>query len=215
MRWSAPRHWPKIKVVRCGIDDTFLAGDAPPAPVAPTLCFVGRLGAQKGVPLLIEAAARLAQQGVAFHLTLCGDGELRGEIEAAITAARLGDRVTLTGYCDAATVRRHILAARAFVLPSFAEGLPVVLMEALALERPVITTAIAGVPELVDAGCGWLIPAGTVDALVAAMAEALAAAPETLARMGAEGRARVLAAHDARCNGSRLTAYLRELDGAA
>jgi glycosyltransferase involved in cell wall biosynthesis len=86
------------------------------------------------------------------------------------------------------------------VLPSFAEGLPVVLMEALTLSRPVITTAIAGIPELVDQECGWLIPAGSEDALVAAMTEALRASPEELGAKGAAGRDRVHRMHDASRN---------------
>ena len=210
MRWSAPKHWPKIRVVRCGVDDAFLArgDDIVPPPAAPRLVTVCRLSAQKGLPLLIEAAAIVAARGHDFHLTICGDGELRGEIEQAITAAGLGNRITLAGNCDAATVRRHLLESRAFVLPSFGEGLPVVIMEALALERPVIASAIAGTPELVDANCGWLIPAGTVDPLVAAMIAALTASPETLAQMGAVGRERVVAAHDARRNGPELVAHL-------
>lgn len=213
MRWSAPRFWPKIKVVRCGVDDAFLAQgtDSAPPPLAPRLCAVCRLSAQKGLPLLIEAAAILAARGMDFHITICGDGELRGAIEAAIATHGLGDKVTLAGNCDAATVRRHLLESRAFVLPSFGEGLPVVIMEALALERPVIASAIAGTPELVDARCGWLIPAGAVEPLVDAMTAALTAPPETLARMGAEGRARVLAAHDARRNGPELLAHLGAL----
>ncbi|NOX96449.1 MAG: glycosyltransferase family 4 protein, partial [Alphaproteobacteria bacterium] len=86
--------------------------------------------------------------------------------------------------------------ARVLLLPSYAEGLPVVIMEALALERPVISTYIAGIPELVDEGCGWIIPAGSHDALVDVMREALSASPETLAAKGAEGRARIEHNHD-------------------
>jgi len=216
MRWSAPRHWSKIRIVRCGVDEAFLArGDDIVPPTAPRFATVCRLSAQKGLPLLVEAAAILAERGLDFHITICGDGELRGEIAAAIADAGIGDRITLAGNCDAATVRRHLLAARAFVLPSFGEGLPVVIMEALALERPVIASAIAGTPELVDADCGWLIPAGAVEPLVEAMAAALAASPEQLARMGAAGRARVVAAHDAGRNGPALVAQLREIAAGA
>jgi colanic acid/amylovoran biosynthesis glycosyltransferase len=99
------------------------------------------------------------------------------------------------------------------VLPSFAEGLPVVIMEALALRRPVIVTAIAGTPELVDGGCGWLIPAGSVEALVDAMKAAVSAAPETLAKMGAEGRKRVKANHDATRNGADLLSLISDSAG--
>jgi glycosyltransferase involved in cell wall biosynthesis len=90
------------------------------------------------------------------------------------------------------------------VLPSFAEGLPVVIMEALALERPVISTYVAGIPELVDEGCGFMVPAGSVEALEVAMVRALNADVATLNRLGSEGRRRVLARHDARLAGELL-----------
>ena len=204
MRWSRFADWPRLAVVRCGVDERF--ADAPPAPpvAAPALCCVARLSAQKGLPLLIEAAALLAARGIDFHLTLVGDGEMRGEIERMIARAALGARIAITGYLDAAGVAARIEGSRAMVLPSFAEGLPVVIMEALALRTPVVATAIAGIPELVDATCGWLIPAGSVERLADAMADVLAADPATLRAMGEIGRARVLAMHDARANAAHL-----------
>jgi len=90
------------------------------------------------------------------------------------------------------------------VLPSFAEGLPVVLMEAMALSRPVITTAIAGIPELADDRCGWLTPAGSSEALVAAMTEALEASSETLSAKGEVGRERVRRLHSAETNAALI-----------
>ena len=94
-------------------------------------------------------------------------------------------------------VREELQAARALVLPSFAEGLPVVIMEAMALGRPVISTYIAGIPELVEPGrSGWLVPAGAVEPLVDAMVEALTADPAELERMGRAGAARVAEQHD-------------------
>ena len=137
-------------------------------------------------------------------LTIVGDGELRSEIESDIHQRGLGNVVRLAGVQTAAEIREQLHKSRAFVLPSFAEGLPVVLMEALALSRPVITTAIAGIPELVDEGCGWLIPAGSVDALVEAMAEALHAPTAELVAKGAVGRERVLRLHDVDRNSARL-----------
>src|SRR5213075_3415125 len=102
-----------------------------------------------------------------------------------IAQRKLGDVVRLAGIQTAEEIRQHLKRARAFVLPSFAEGLPVVIMEALALGRPVITTAIAGIPELVDQSCGWLIPAGSEDALVEAMTAALRASASDLQGKGA------------------------------
>lgn len=204
MRWSAVEDWPKLAVVRCGVDARFADAPAAPPVVAPALCCVARLSAQKGLPLLIEAAALLARRGTDFTLALVGDGELRGAIERRIADAGLGDRVTITGYLSAADVAERIEASRAMVLPSFAEGLPVVIMEALALRTPVVTTAVAGIPELVDESCGWLVPAGSAERLADAMAEALAADPARLRAMGEAGRARVLAMHDAGANARGL-----------
>jgi len=121
----------------------------------------------------------------------------------------------LLGSRDGATVAAQLRAAKAMVLPSFAEGLPVVIMESLAVGTPVVTTAIAGVPELVDASCGWVVPAGSAEHLADAMVEALAVDPERRAAMGAEGRRRALAGYDVRRNAARLLAYLRACEGAA
>ena len=111
----------------------------------------------------------------------------------------LQGHIEITGWASGAEVRQHIEESRALVLPSFAEGLPVVIMEALALGRPALTTYIAGIPELVEPeACGWLVPAGSVDALVEAMREALQTPEARLAAMGAEGRRRVLEQHDAK-----------------
>lgn len=208
MRWSDPADWSRIAVVRCGVDDLFLAEPPARAPVSPQLCSVARLSAQKGLPLLIEAAAMLAARGTDFRLVLVGDGEMRAEIEAMIAARGLSQHVTITGYVDAGGVRDVLLASRAMVLPSFAEGLPVVIMEALALRTPVIVSAIAGTPELVDGQCGWLIPAGSVEAIADAMADALAASPERLAAMGDIGRGRVIDMHDSARNGAALAARI-------
>lgn len=211
MRWSAYADWPKIEVVRCGVDETFTDPiENLPPPDAPRLCCVARLSGQKGLPLLLEAAANLAARGKDFHLTLVGGGEMQDEIERQIAAAGLQDRVTLAGWASADEVRRILQASRAMVLPSFAEGLPVVIMEALALVRPVITTMIAGIPELVDSACGWLVPAGDVDALVDAMASAIAQSPDVLEAMGRCGRERVLAMHRADSNAAALLALIRE-----
>jgi len=193
-----------LLVVRCGVDALFAQAEEQPLCTGPELSCVARLSGQKGLPLLIEAAALLKQRGVDFRLTLVGDGELRPQIEQAIAANGLQDRIAITGYLSAEGVRAAVTGSRAMVLPSFAEGLPVVLMEALALRTPVIVTQIAGTPELVDSQCGWLIPAGAVEPLADAMAAALAAPPERLRAMGEVGRARVLAQHDALRNARAL-----------
>ena len=205
MRWSAPDQWDKVEVIRCGIDSGFLKARPEPVRADSTefVC-VARLSAQKGLPLLIAACERLRAAGEQFSLTIVGDGEMRGALEQDIRRRKLEDVISLVGVRTSAEIRDHLLSARAFVLPSFAEGLPVVIMEALALSRPVVTTTIAGIPELVDHDCGWLIPAGSEDALVDAMKSALHAPPEELAAKGAIGRERVQRMHDATCNAAML-----------
>jgi len=209
MRWSDPQCWDKIKLIGCGLDAAFLEAVAEPAPKATTefLC-VARLSAQKGLPLLIAACGRLRDAGERFTLTIVGEGELRESLEREIRARDLSDRVTLAGSRSAAEIREFLRGARAFVLPSFAEGLPVVLMEALSLSRPVIATAIAGIPELVDGQCGWLIPAGSEEALAGSMKAALDASPEDLAAKGAVGRERVRERHDAARNARLIAAAI-------
>ena len=175
---------------------------------APPVC-VGRLCEQKGQLLLIEAAQRLMQPEQTFELVLAGDGELRADIEALIARYKLQTKVRITGWISGERVREEILAARALVLPSFAEGLPVVLMEAMALRRPVISTYVAGIPELVTPGeHGWLVPAGDVPALVKAMRACLEASIENLTMMGEAASQRVLARHSAAVQSAHSLQYL-------
>lgn len=209
-RWVAHEHWDKVKVVHCGLEPGFHQVAAQATPAAPRLVCVGRLCEQKGQLLLLEAAHRLADQGLDFELVLAGDGEMRAQIEALIARYGLQAQVRITGWISSAQVRDEILAARALVLPSFAEGLPVVIMEAMALRRPVLTTYVAGIPELVRPGeNGWLFPAGAVDELAAAMADCLAQPVEVLQRMGEAARQRVLERHDIDTEAAKLAHYFK------
>lgn len=210
-RWVGYAHWPKVNVVRCGLEESFHARAITPVPDVPRLVCVGRLCEQKGQLLLLQALREVRAQGVACELVLAGDGEMRPEIEHYIQANGLQPAVRVTGWISSTQVREELQSARAMVLPSFAEGLPVVIMEALALARPVVTTAIAGIPELVRHGeQGWLLPAGDQDALVAAMYEVLAAPPAQLSAMGLAGRERVLARHDVDTEAAKLLALFRQ-----
>lgn len=206
-RWCEREHWAKIHVVHCGVDKLFLKQPHVPIPDQPRLVCVGRLCEQKGQLLLIEAASRLAAEGLPFKLILVGDGPLRPQIETLIAQNGLQEHIEITGWASNSEVQQQILASRAMVLPSFAEGLPVVIMEALALERPVISTYVAGIPELVEPGtCGWLVPPGSVEALTAAMRTALLLPVEKLEQMGRVGAERVALEHDAEQEASKLAA---------
>lgn len=211
LRWSDPAHWDRVHVVRCGVDDRFLSHPHTPVPDNARFCSVGRLAPQKGQVILLDAVARLRDEGIDVQVVLVGDGDLRPVLERSIEERGLGDAVKLLGWRPNDDVVEEVLASRAFVLPSFAEGLPVVLMEALALGRPVIATAIAGVPELVEPDVsGWLVPPGSVDALADAMREVLETPVARLDEMGRAGAAAVAQRHDASREAAALHALLEE-----
>lgn len=205
-RWIPHTEWPKVHVVRCGVDAGFLAAGPQTPPDNRRLVCVGRLCEQKGQLLIVEALAALAASGVTnVEIVLAGDGPLRASIERRARELELGEALRVTGWISNDRVRSELLAARALLLPSFAEGLPVALMEALALGRPAITTYVAGIPELVrDGENGWLIPAGSAEAMAGAIRQALETPPDTLADMGRSGAAAVAARHDASREAARL-----------
>jgi len=203
--------WSKIRIVHCGLEKSFY-GEAASIPVsAPRLVCVGRLAPEKGQLLLIEAAARLMAKGVEFELVLVGDGPIRGVLENLIEKFSLVERVRITGWISNNEVRQEMIAARALVLAGFAEGLPVVIMEAMALHRPVVATYVAGIPELVCNGeSGWLIPAASVDDLANAMQTCLARSPEELQAIGESAYRRVLERHSIEVEAAKLAAFFRE-----
>ncbi|MGV8954242.1 MAG: glycosyltransferase family 4 protein [Cypionkella sp.] len=209
-RWCQIPEWPKIKVVHCPIDT---ASYAPPDPMpvseaadGPHLVAIGRLTEQKGFPLLVEIMALAAKRLPNITLTICGDGELRSLIDAEIARHGLTDRIHIAGWMSEAEVRATIGRAHALILPSLAEGLPMVVMEAMACGRPVIAACINGVPELLTANEGWLVPAGDATAFADAIT-ALAQTPNaTLAEMGARARTRVFARHDCDTEAAKLSA---------
>jgi len=197
MRLSQPDQWKKIAIVHCGVDSAFLAAAAHESPSTPRFVCVGRLSQEKGHLVLISAAHRLRDTGTHCEIVFAGDGPMRKSIEEAIRKAGLQATITITGWVPGERVKAEIEAARALVLPSFSEGLPVVIMEAMALSRPVISTYVAGIPEIVQPGkTGWLVPAGDEVALAQAMHEALVSPIAQLAAIGAAGRLHILDQHD-------------------
>ena len=190
------KHWDKVHVVHCGLEKEYFTA-APSMEVSKNrLVCVGRLCEQKGQLLLIEAARQLRAQNVDLELVLAGDGEMRPEIEALVTLYRLEKNVRITGWIGGKQVADEIRQARALILPSFAEGLPVVIMEAMALKKPVISTFVAGIPELVKTGeHGWLVPASDIEALVKAVKTCLETPERELTRMGEAGSERAFSRH--------------------
>ena len=196
MRWIRLQDHDKLHVVHCGVDDPFLQTPGSAVPDNQRLICVGRLCNEKAQPLLLDALVLLRQRGLRPQLVLAGDGELRGRIEAAIAAHGLANQVTLIGWVDGQRVREEILASRALVMPSCMEGLPVALLEAMTLQRPVITTYVGGIPELVRPGReGWLVQAGSAEAVADAIEACLGTPIDTLSTMGANGRARIVERH--------------------
>ncbi len=211
-RWAELSDWPKVKVVRCGLDESYFDLPAAPLPMAPKLLAIGRLHEQKGMPLLVQAAAAIVSEGIEFELTIVGDGPLRPKLQEMIDRDKLHDQVKLAGWKTGPEVQSLIQASRALVMPSFAEGLPVACMESLALGRPVISTSIAGIPELIRTGVsGWLIPAGSVGSLTAAMKKAISASSEELEKLGKTGAQRVRKRHDVRREAKKLSIYFAGL----
>lgn len=199
----------KIRIVHCGLDfrDFPAATDVPDTR---DLVCVGRLCKAKAQPLLVEAMAEVVRDFPDTRLILIGDGEERPAIETTIAEHGLEENVVLAGWKSNVEVRAAITAARALVLPSLAEGLPIVIMESFALGRPVVSTRITGIPELVDSSCGWLAEPGDRASLVAALKALLSTSPEDLTRMGREGRARVERAHDQDRSAADLRALIAQ-----
>ncbi|WP_083097708.1 glycosyltransferase [Pseudophaeobacter leonis] len=210
-RWADFAAWERLKVVHCGIEPARFENPAslPEGPLR--LAAIGRFVEQKGQMILVRAMAEVVKTHPKVHLALIGDGEMRQDLEAAIAAAGLQNNVTLTGWLSEAGVRQQLATAHALVMPSFAEGLPMVVMEAMACARPVLATYIAGTPELVLPGeTGWLVPAGDVAIMATAIVE-LAETPQArLQAMGQAGRARVLQRHDSDQEAGKLAALFHD-----
>ena len=212
-RWAAPEDLHKIQVVHCGLDCTLqVTAPLPPGPLR--LVAIGRFAEQKGFGLLIRAFVLAQRQNPAIRLALVGDGELRPQIEAIIATEGIGDAVELLGWQDQAGVRAALDNAHALVTPSFAEGLPVVIMEAMLRARPVLSTYIAGIPELIRPGQeGWLVPAGDAEALAAAMLDIAACDHATLTQMGQSALQRVRQRHDIADSAGALLALFTHATG--
>jgi glycosyltransferase involved in cell wall biosynthesis len=200
MRFTDPEHWPKLRLVRCGLDPAELPDEDPsPGSRDPTsqleVLHVGRLSPEKGQLGLLSAFAGCVADGIDARLTIVGDGPMRAALQDRAAELGLGPRVRFAGVLSVRDVLRQMKASDLFVLSSFMEGLPVVLMEAMACGVPCIAPAVAGIPELIEDGrTGVLFPASDWEALGAALIR-LGHAPEERAAMSAAGRDRVLRLH--------------------
>lgn len=203
-RWAEYRDWSKVNIVHCSIDGQMI--DKPIAAITSSNQFlhIGRLSEQKGQMLLVESMRLLKESGIDAHLNVIGDGEFRPAIESYIAEHQLESNITLLGWKSGDDIQEYLDQSSALVLPSFAEGLPVVIMESFARSRPVITTSIAGIPELVDEQCGQIVVPGESEKLAQAMADFISLDIEVIEMMGAEGRRRVLSEHHAVTEAQKL-----------
>ena len=187
MLFSAPEHWGKITIVHCGVDVSAY-GRQVPDDFGKRVAFVGRLDPVKGALLLIEAMAEVLKTHPDATLTLAGDGPARAPAEARAAALGISSAVRFAGFMTQGQVAELLSSSDMLVLPSFAEGLPVVYMEALASRIPVVASRVAGVPELVEDGLtGYTVPPGDVATLADRMSR-LMANPDQARAMGEAGR---------------------------
>jgi colanic acid/amylovoran biosynthesis glycosyltransferase len=216
MRISHPDNWSKFQVCRLGVDPaqfTFTARKAVNTTIK-LLC-VGRLSPAKGQVLLVQACARLREQGLDFSLTLVGDGPDRQRIEEEIASLQMGSHICLTGSLNQEAVKAHFAKADVFVLPSLAEGIPVVLMEAMSCGVPCVSTPVNGIPELIENDCtGLLATPGDVDSLTRQLAR-LILQPQLRQSLARAAHGKVLADFDLIRNVARLSQCFTHAQGVA
>ncbi len=192
MKYSHPDHWKKMHVVRLGVDMEEFEPVAREARFPLQIVCVGRLVAAKGQHILLRAFSRLCAKGHAMHLTYVGDGPDRTHLEREVAELELGGRVTFCGALNHDQTREEIAKADIFALSSFAEGIPVALMEAMAMGIPCVSTYVAGIPELIRNNVdGLLVPPSSVESFASAI-ESLVRDPVLRERLAASGRAQVV-----------------------
>lgn len=209
MAASDPVHWHKVRTLRLGIDPRAFWPQRSQSDVF-RLVFVGRLAPVKAPHMLVEAVRLLRDGGRNVTLTLVGEGPSRASLEKLIAERELGAHVKLIGAVNHDEVASFYRNSDAFVLASFAEGIPVVLMEAMAMELPCVATWITGVPELIDNGIdGLLVPPADPVALAGAIAT-LIDDPALSRRIGAAGRSKIASKYHLERNTEFLGAAFRE-----
>jgi glycosyltransferase involved in cell wall biosynthesis len=209
MAFANQQDWRKLHVIRCLLDQSFFSSPIAPIKQEPKLLTIGRLETIKGHFLLLDAAHRLVQKNIPFKLSFIGDGPLRKAIEEKIEEKNLENYVELLGWIGAAEVKKEIESSRAVVCASFNEGLPIVLMEALALGRPVIAPWISGVPELVTHGeDGYLFPAGSLEGILDVLEKILNNDTKTLEEMGKKGAEKINSEFNIAIEAKKLSALI-------
>lgn len=200
----------KIDVSPMGVDPEKFRRTTDRASIAKIeiLC-VGRLEPAKGQAILVQAVASLRKNGMPVRVTFAGDGPDRERLQCAAYQLGIESDCRFLGEVNPEKVRDLYEDADVFVLPSFAEGIPVVLMEAMSMEVPCITTRITGIPELIESGSqGLLVAPSDVKGLVDAI-EALWEGPELRRQVAIAGRRKVESAFNLKQNMARLGAIFQ------
>jgi glycosyltransferase involved in cell wall biosynthesis len=209
MRLAAPEHWDKMHVVRLGIDPNIFVPtrkESKPDGTLEILC-VGRLVPSKGQLILLQACDLLHGRGYSLRVRLVGAGPDSEHLQAF--AREKGIEAVFEGAKSHDETRQLLGHADIFALASFAEGVPVALMEAMAMEIPCVSTRIAGIPELIRDGLdGLLVPASSVEALASAL-ERLIEDPGLRQSLGAAGCKRVLERYNLPLNVALLARVFR------
>lgn len=206
-----PNHWPKIDVVHCGVNlDDFPVQQGVRRDDRVRILNVGRLVSVKGQTLLLEAVKLAGERGLDVNLTIVGDGPLMGPLRDTARRLDIADRVVFAGAVGQDDITAHYQAADLFCLPSLREGVPVVLMEAMASGVPVIASQIMGIPELVeDEVTGLLVPPGRADLMAQAIIR-LAGDADLRERVVDAARARIAAEYEVRRCARHLASVLAD-----
>jgi colanic acid/amylovoran biosynthesis glycosyltransferase len=210
MRLADHTYWRKLQVCRLGVVSDADAR-VPASGAATQLLCVGRLTAAKGQHVLLEACALLRAQGCEFHLTLVGQGIDETSLRDHARQLGLDDRVRFAGALNEAEVRVALAAADVFVLPSLAEGIPVVLMEAMSAGVPCISCPVNGIPELIENGKSGLLASPGDARSLAECIRTLIGDPDARRRFVAAGRQRLREAFDLEQNVARLASLFAAL----
>jgi len=212
MLFSDSADWIRLEVVHCGVDVASYVMSSP-RPRAKALLFAGRLASEKGIPVLFKSLELLRRAGYDFELTLVGDGEQRAALMQLGKQLGIADRILFAGYTSQRVICEHLTRSDVFVLPSFIEGIPVSLMEAMASGVPVIGTYVGGVVELVDNGeTGQVVSPGDPNALRDAIARYFDSY-ELREKVSRNGREKVAADFDLHTQVNRLAALFKEHAG--
>ena len=208
MIWAPQKVWQRLHIIHCGVDPAIYQ-KREHSETGKRLLFVGRLASVKGLPVLIDVMNSLVIKYPYLVLTIVGDGPDRKLLEEQTNRLGLKNNIHFTGPVSQAEVANNLANTDVFVLPSFAEGVPVVLMEAMASGVPVVATQIAGISELVEEGIsGYLVPPGDQQLLADRISNLLSNS-ELRKQMGQSGREKVKEEFNTLIEASRILTILQ------